>query len=81
MILEKSLLTELEKNKKRLKKKIKILRKAIIFWGRVCFGWVGRSTANQHFLRSAYFGCSSARFAQSIKKTPSISFSKKLAVV
>ena len=30
MILKKSLLTELEKNKKN---KIKILRKAIIFWG------------------------------------------------
>ena len=29
MIFKKSLLTELEKNKK----KIKILRKAIIFWG------------------------------------------------
>ena len=28
---------------------IKILRKAIIFWGRVCFGWEGRSTANQYF--------------------------------
>ena len=57
---------ELELEKK--EKKIKILRKAIIFGGRACFGWVGRSTANQHFLRSAYFDCSSTRFAQSIKK-------------
>ena len=32
---------------------IKILRKKIFFWGRACFGWEGRSTANQHFLRSA----------------------------
>ena len=30
-------------------KEIKILRKAMIFWGRACFGWVDRSTANQHF--------------------------------
>ena len=35
---------------KNLKKK-KILRKAIIFFGRACFGWVGRHTANQHFLK------------------------------
>ena len=40
MILKKSLLTELEKK----------IRKAI-FFGRACFGWVGRSTANQHFLK------------------------------
>ena len=37
------------------KKKIKILRKAMVFWGRACFGWVDRSTANQHFFRSVYF--------------------------
>ena len=34
---------------KNLKKKI--LRKAIFFLGRACFGWVGRNTANQHFLK------------------------------
>ena len=33
------------------KKKKKILRKAIIFGGRACFGWVGGSTANQHFFK------------------------------
>ena len=43
----------------RIREKIlKILRKAIFFLGgggggRVCFGWKGRSTANQYFLRSA----------------------------
>ena len=38
----------------RIREKIlKILRKAIFFGGRVCFGWEGRSTANQYFLRSA----------------------------
>ena len=43
MILKKDLLTEYEKKK--------ILRKAIMFFGRACFGWVGMSTANQHFLK------------------------------
>ena len=58
---------ELELEKK--EKKIKILRKAIIFGGRACYGWVGRSTANQHFYgRPGNFDCSSTRFAQSIKK-------------
>ena len=37
------------------KKKIKILRKAMIFWGRACFGWVDRSTANQHFFQVGLF--------------------------
>ena len=43
MILKKGLLTELEGEKK-------ILRMAI-FFGRSCFGWVGRSTANQPFFK------------------------------
>ena len=43
MILKTGLLTELEKKSK------KNLRKAIIFGGSACFGWVGRSTANQYF--------------------------------
>ena len=48
MILKKGLLTELEKNyKKKYQKGISFLG------GRVHFGWVGRSTANQDFLRSA----------------------------
>ena len=46
MILKKCLLMELEKNLKK-----KILRKAIFLGGRACFGWVGRSTANQHFFK------------------------------
>ena len=34
----------------RIREKIlKILRKAIFLGGRVCFGWEGRSTANQYF--------------------------------
>ena len=37
------------------KKKIKILRKAMIFWGMACFGWVDRSTANQHFFQVGLF--------------------------
>ena len=40
MNLKKSLLLELDKKK--------ILRMAIHFLGRDCFGWVDRSTANQH---------------------------------
>ena len=48
MILKKGLLTELEKN---LKTKKKILRKTIIFGGRACFGWVGRSTANHQIFQ------------------------------
>ena len=48
LILKKSLLTEFEKRKK-------ILRKAMIFWGRACFGWVDRSTANQHFFQVGLF--------------------------
>ena len=49
MILKKSLLTELEKKKKIKKKKIR--RKTITFLSRACFGWVGRSTENQHFFK------------------------------
>ena len=49
------------------KRKIEILRKAMIFWGRACFGWVDRSMATNILFRSAYFDCSCARFAQSIK--------------
>ena len=45
MILKKGLLTKLEKNKK------KILERQSIFSGRACFGWGGRSTANQHFFK------------------------------
>ena len=37
------------------KKKLKILRKAMIFWGMACFGWVDRSTANQHFFQVGLF--------------------------
>ena len=49
MMLKKGLLTKLEKKK--------ILRQAIQFLSRACFGWVGRSTANQHFfLRLALKG-------------------------
>ena len=40
MILKKGLLTDLEKENRRM---------TISFWGRACFGWVCRSTANQHF--------------------------------
>ena len=46
MILKKSLLTELEKKNK------KTFSERQFFWGGACFGWVGRSTANQRFLRS-----------------------------
>ena len=49
MILKKGLLTESEK----FKKKKKDSQKGYFFFGRACFGWVGRSSANQHFLRSA----------------------------
>ena len=42
IILKKGLLTELERKKK-------ILRKAILFLGRACFVWEGRSMANRHF--------------------------------
>ena len=49
LILKKSLLTEFEK------KKIKILRKAMIFWGRACFGLVDRSTANQLLFQVGLF--------------------------
>ena len=60
MILKKGLLTEFEKNYK-----TKIIRKAIFWGGRACFGWVGRSTANQHFLSSASeFGQTSVRGVQ-----------------
>ena len=53
MILKKGLLTELEK---KIKKK-ENYRKAIIFLGWACFGWIGRSTANQNFfkVRLIYF--------------------------
>ena len=37
------------------KKKIKILRKATIFWGRACFGLVDRSTANQLLFQVGLF--------------------------
>ena len=46
MILKKGLLTELKENFKK-----KILRKAIIFLDRACFGWVGTSMSNQHFFK------------------------------
>ena len=49
LILKKSLLTEFEK------KKIKILRKAMIFWGRACFGLVDRSTVNQLLFQVSLF--------------------------
>ena len=36
----------------RVKIKKKDSQKGIyFFWGRACFGWVGRNTANQHFLK------------------------------
>ena len=47
MILKKSLSTDLEN------RFLKNLRKAIMFFGKACIGLVYRSTANQHFLRSA----------------------------
>ena len=46
MILKKGLLTELEKNLKKKKDSQNGNKKS---FGRACFGWVGRSTANQHF--------------------------------
>ena len=49
MILKKDLLTELEKNKKIKKKDSQ--KDNNIFLGRACFGWVGRSTENQHFFK------------------------------
>ena len=47
LMILKGLLTELEKN---LKKKISE-RQYIFGVGRACFGWVGRSTANQLFFK------------------------------
>ena len=56
MILKKGLLTELEGEKKDSQKAFK--GNIFFLWGgggggRACFGWVGRSTTNQHFFRSA----------------------------
>ena len=51
MILKKGLLTELERKKK---KKDSQKDNTQHFLGRACFGWVGRSTENQHFLGSAW---------------------------
>ena len=48
MILKKGLLTELEK--KKLRKKFS--ERQYNFLGRACFGWIGRSMANQHFFLS-----------------------------
>ena len=49
IILRKGLLTELEKNKKIKKKRFSERQQH--FLGRACFGWVYRSTENQHFFK------------------------------
>ena len=48
MILKKGLLIELEGEKKDSQKAFKGNNS---FRGRACFGWVGRSTKNQHFFK------------------------------
>ena len=54
--IKKTAFTDFKEEFVKRKKKIKILRKAMIFWGRACFGWVDRSTANQHFFQVGLFG-------------------------